>query len=162
LSGVGRCSALQLGTGWRSTADSLRPVHDVDDLLALIDDPDDDSTRAYEVVAELVASGDQSLVPRLRDELERFLDSKHFYGRDVIADVIAGLEGAEALPLLLAASARDLGDDQDSLQSTIVEAMWMDKDRAGEILADLRNSADHRMAAIAVRTGKTLEWLRQR
>ncbi|MEU8343727.1 hypothetical protein AB0C74_18685 [Spirillospora sp. NPDC048832] len=37
----------------------------VDELLRYIDDPDDDSTLAYQVVDEIAASGDTSLLPRL-------------------------------------------------------------------------------------------------
>jgi hypothetical protein len=114
-------------------------VATVEDLLRCIDDPDD-STRAYEVVEEIVATGDRTLVPRLKEELDTFLDTDHFYGRDVIADALAGLLGVESLPLLIAASARDLGDDQDTLQSTILDVMWTDKSRARTILDELHAS----------------------
>jgi hypothetical protein len=77
------------------------------------------------------------LVPQLTTELNRFLDEKHFYGRDIIADTLAGLLGVEALPLLIAASVRDLGDDQDTLNATINDAMWSDKARDRTILHDL-------------------------
>jgi hypothetical protein len=113
-------------------------VATVEDLLRCIDDPDDDSTRAYEVVDAIVAAGDKALMSRLTKELNRFLDTGHFYGRDVIADTLAGLLGIESLPLLIAASARDLGDDQDTLQSTILDVMWTFKPRARIILKELR------------------------
>lgn len=106
----------------------------VNELLRCINDPEDDSTRAYEIVDEIVAGGDRALVPRLTAELQKFLDAEDFYGRDVVADVLAGLVGIEALPLLIAASARDLGDDQDLLQSTIIELISMDNARARAIL----------------------------
>ncbi|MFC3994253.1 HEAT repeat domain-containing protein [Actinoplanes siamensis] len=70
-------------------------------------------------VDALAGSGDISLVPRLRQVLERFLDEENFYGRDLIAAVLAGIAGVEALPALLGAAARDLGDDQDGLQADI-------------------------------------------
>jgi HEAT repeats len=63
------------------------------------------------------------LVPRLQEALDRFLDEGNFYGRDLIASVLAGIEGVAALPALLRASARDLGDDQDSLQIQIIELL---------------------------------------
>jgi hypothetical protein len=122
----------------------------VDELLRYIDDPDDDSTLAYQVVDEIAASGDTSLLPRLTAELRRFLDTGDFYGRDVIADTLAGLGGIDVLPLLIEASARDLGDDQDTLQSTVLELMWTDKRRAGAILDELetegRPDLRHRVA----------------
>ncbi|GAA2102776.1 hypothetical protein GCM10009780_53410 [Actinomadura alba] len=113
----------------------------VNELLRCINDPDDDSTRAYEIVDEIVASGDGALVPHLTTELQKFLNEEDFYGRDVVADALAGLAGIEALPLLIAASARDLGDDQDTLQSTILELISTDNTRARAILENL--SADN-------------------
>ncbi|MBA9004505.1 HEAT repeat domain-containing protein [Thermomonospora cellulosilytica] len=112
----------------------------VNELVRCINDPDDDSTRAYEIVDEMVASGDKALVPHLATELQKFLNEGDFYGRDVIADALAGLAGIEALPLLIAASARDLGDDQDTLQSTILELISVDEARARALLENL--SAD--------------------
>jgi hypothetical protein len=70
-------------------------------------------------VDALTGSGDISLAPRLHEALARFLDEENFYGRDLIAGILAGIEGVAALPALLLASARDLGDDQDSLQAEI-------------------------------------------
>ena len=105
---------------------------------AALDHPDDDSTLAYQVVDEIVAEGDESLVPRLASELSTFLDTDHFYGRDVVADTLAGLGGIDVLPLLIEASARDLGDDQDGLQSTILELMSTDKPQARASLDELR------------------------
>jgi hypothetical protein len=67
-------------------------------------------------VTALAACGDTALVPRLQEVLDRFLDQGNFYGRDLIAGVLAGIAGVAALPVLLRASARDLGDDQDGLQ----------------------------------------------
>ena len=64
-------------------------VATIEDLLACIDDPEDDSTRAYELVAQLTEPRDRSLIPRLVDELRSFIAAEHFYGRDVIADAIA-------------------------------------------------------------------------
>ncbi|WP_020522538.1 hypothetical protein [Catelliglobosispora koreensis] len=113
----------------------------IEDLLACIDDPDDDSTRAY----ELTASRDRSLTPRLVDELGSFIAAEHFYGRDVIADAIAEIEGVEALPVLIRASAVDIGDDQDSLGSTIMEAIWADIGRAAELVDELASDNDPRV-----------------
>jgi HEAT repeat protein len=78
-------------------------------------------------VTALAASGDTTLVPRLHEVLDRFLDEENFYGRDLIAGVLAGIQGVAALPVLLRASACDLGDDQDSLQSEIIELLHADR-----------------------------------
>lgn len=122
---------------------------DLDDLLACIDDPEDDSTRAYEIVDDLVSSGDHALIPPLTAQLDRFLDEGHFYGRDVIADVLAGLAGVDALPLLIRASARDLGDDQDTLHSTIMELIHETSTQARPVVDALRGDPDDRVRGVA-------------
>ena len=76
---------------------------------------DDDYDVIAPTLAVLSACGDLSLVPGLREALDRFLDDGNFYGRDLIASALAGIQGVAALPALLRASARELGDDQDSL-----------------------------------------------
>src|ERR1700691_6268788 len=90
---------------------------------ALLDD-DDDVASALDA---LTACADTSLVPRLREALGRFLDDGNFYGRDLIARVLAGIQGVAALPVLLRASARDIGDDQDSLQTEIIGLLKADR-----------------------------------
>jgi HEAT repeat protein len=95
---------------------------------ALLDDDDyDDIAPALDALS---ACGDISLVPRLREALGHFLDDRNFYGRDLIARVLAGIQGVAALPALLGALARDIGDDQDSLQAEIVDLLKADRERA--------------------------------
>jgi HEAT repeat protein len=94
---------------------------------ALLDDGYDDIAS---VLDALTACADISLVPRLREALDRFLDDRNFYGRDLIARVLAGIQGAAALPTLLRASARDIGDDQDGLQAEIVGLLQADRAQA--------------------------------
>jgi HEAT repeat protein len=77
-------------------------------------------------VTQLAASGDLSLMQRLHEALEQFLREENFYGRDLIADILAGIAGTAALPELLRASSRDLGDDQDGLQSEIIDLLQAD------------------------------------
>jgi HEAT repeat protein len=88
--------------------------------VELADDDDD----IEPTLTALAASGDITLVPRLREALDRFLDERNFYGRDLIAGVLAGIEQVAALPVLLRAAARDLGDDQDGLQQEIIELLY--------------------------------------
>lgn len=90
-------------------------------------DLEDDYDDVEPVVTALAASGDTSLVPHVREALDRFLDAGNFYGRDLVATVLAGIDGVAALPVLLRASARDLGDDQDGLQTEIIELMLTDR-----------------------------------
>lgn len=84
---------------------------------------EDDYDDIAPTVTALAACGDTSLVPRLQEALDQFLDDENFYGRDLIAAVLAGIQGVAALPVLLRASARDLGDDQDGLQTEIIELL---------------------------------------
>jgi HEAT repeat protein len=92
---------------------------------ALLDD--DDIVQALDA---LTTCADVSLVPRLHQALDRFLDDRNFYGRDLIARVLAGIQGVTALPALLGASARDIGDDQDSLQAEIIILLKADPEQA--------------------------------
>lgn len=88
---------------------------------------DDDYDDIEPTITALTASGDTTLVPRLHEALDQFLDERNFYGRDLIAGILAGIQGVAALPALLSASARDLGDDQDSLSAEIVDLLSVDK-----------------------------------
>ncbi|WP_406066428.1 HEAT repeat domain-containing protein [Micromonospora sp. NBC_00860] len=97
---------------------------------------EDDYDDIAPTVTTLAASGDTTLVPRLREVLDRFLDEGNFYGRDLIAGVLAGIEGVAALPVLLRASARDLGDDQDSLQAEIIELLHADQATSRRVVRD--------------------------
>ncbi|MEH0937637.1 HEAT repeat domain-containing protein [Micromonospora psammae] len=88
---------------------------------------EDDYDDIAPTLSALAACGDSSLVPRLHEALEVFLDEENFYGRDLIASVLAGVQSVAALPVLLRAAARDLGDDQDSLQAEIIELLHADR-----------------------------------
>ncbi|MEV0392433.1 HEAT repeat domain-containing protein [Polymorphospora rubra] len=81
-------------------------------------------------VTALTESGDTTLVSPLREALDRFLDEGNFYGRDLVAGILAGIQGVAALPVLLRAAGRDLGDDQDGLRSEITELLHGDPDAA--------------------------------
>jgi HEAT repeat protein len=86
-------------------------------------DLEDDYDEIAPTIQVLSACADGTLIPPLNKALDRFLDEKNFYGRDLIARILAGVQGAVALPTLLRASARDLGDDQDSLSAEIIDLM---------------------------------------
>ncbi|GAA3248547.1 HEAT repeat domain-containing protein [Dactylosporangium siamense] len=99
-------------------------------------------------VDALTDSGDVSLAPRLHEALDRFLDEENFYGRDLIAGMLAGIEGVAALPVLLLASARDLGDDQDGLQSEIAGLLDADPEASRRMVLELvHNAAPERRRA---------------
>jgi HEAT repeat protein len=91
-------------------------------------------------VTALAASGNTTLVPRLHEALNQFLDEENFYGRDLLAGILAGIQGTAALPVLLRASARDLADDQDSLQTEIIELMHADRATSRRAVLELATS----------------------
>jgi len=91
------------------------------------EDLEDDYDEVEPTLTALAACGDRTLSPRLHEALDRFLDDGNFYGRDLTAAVLAGIEGVAALPRLLRASARDLGDDQDGLTTEITELLHADR-----------------------------------
>lgn len=109
----------------------------LDAVVRHAEELEDDYDDIEPTVTALAACGDTALVPRLREALDRFLDDENFYGRDLIAGVLAGIEGVAALPVLLRASARDLGDDQDSLQTEISELLSADREAARTVVLEL-------------------------
>ncbi|MER6758467.1 HEAT repeat domain-containing protein [Micromonospora echinofusca] len=98
---------------------------------------EDDYDDIASLLTALTACGDITLVPRLHEALDRFLDEQNFYGRDLIAGILAGIQGVAALPALLRASARDLGDDQDSLTGEIIALLHTNKAAARRTMLDL-------------------------
>lgn len=142
------CDGRPSATGERPL--SSRAVATVEDLLSCIDDPDGDSTRALVLVREIGDSNDTTLMPRLQAELEHFVDQGHFYGRDIIAQAMAELAGVDALPALITASARDIGDDQDTLQAVILDLITIDPGRARSLL--------QQMAPAPAALRETLSW----
>lgn len=133
----------------------------LDELTSCVDDPDDDSTRAYLLVDQLVADGDRSLIPALTAQLNLYLDEEHFYGRDVIADVLAGLAGVDALPVLVRASARDLGDDQDTLHATITDLVFTTAAEARPFLNELLEDQDAEVRKAAAWASEYLDELQE-
>jgi HEAT repeat protein len=113
-------------------------LESVIDHAAQLDDVDYDDIAP--TVAALTGSGDVSLVPRLRETLDRFLDEENFYGRDLIAGVLAGVAGTAALPALLLAADRDLGDDQDGLQAEIAALLAADPVAGRQVILQLARS----------------------
>jgi HEAT repeat protein len=98
----------------------------------------------------LIDTADLGLVPELEEHLETFLERKDFYGRDVIGEVLAGIAGLDALPVLLRASARDLGDDQDTFQTIICELLEQDPVRARPAVLELVDANDVALRATGV------------
>ncbi|SNY54397.1 HEAT repeat domain-containing protein [Paractinoplanes atraurantiacus] len=75
----------------------------LDEVLAH-DDP-------YPHVLELAASGDRSLIAPARAAAQRFADASDWHGAGLMARILVGVEGSQAVPLLLAILAPVLRDE---------------------------------------------------
>ncbi|TDC92932.1 HEAT repeat domain-containing protein [Actinomadura sp. 7K507] len=113
-------------------------------------DLDDEFDKITELTGALIDGADPALVPELEGHLEAFLERGHFYGRDVIGEVLAGIAGLGALPVLLRASARDLGDDQDTFQTVICELLEQEPARARPAVLALVGAEDAALRATGV------------
>ncbi|MEU2155126.1 hypothetical protein ABZ532_08875 [Streptomyces sp. NPDC019396] len=111
-------------------------------LCALVDDLDADVDQTIDLADEIAASGDTALLPRLEAELDRSVGARNSYARELLGGVIAGIGGVGALPVLLRASAVDLGDDQDGLATEIVDLVHTDPARARALLEPLTRDGD--------------------
>ncbi|GAA3259148.1 HEAT repeat domain-containing protein [Dactylosporangium siamense] len=80
-------------------------------------------------VHRLAGSGDRTLVPRVQAGLERALDGEDYFGVEVLGEILAGILGPRAFPLLLRAIARPMRADWNGLSATL--AGLMDEDPVG-------------------------------
>ncbi|HEY3871745.1 MAG TPA: HEAT repeat domain-containing protein [Actinocrinis sp.] len=119
-------------------------------LVSMLADDDADFAAVRDLVDELGAGRDASLVPELYRVLAGFLDRGDWFGRDQIAEVLYGLQGIEALPLLLRAAARDLGDDQQGIGALIIDLLYVDHARARAAVLEALAGGDPALRRIAV------------
>ncbi|MFI2452478.1 hypothetical protein [Streptomyces sp. NPDC019539] len=131
------------------TTDPLNRLLELLDSLESVDE-------AIDLADAVAASGDRALLPRLEAALARFIDEGNFYAREMLGGVIASLGGTVTLPLLLRASAVDLGDDQDGLATEIVALVQSDPDGARALLEPLTKDTD---AVVAERAAWALRFL---
>ncbi|MEU8540594.1 hypothetical protein AB0C52_11495 [Streptomyces sp. NPDC048717] len=111
-------------------------------LLAMLDDLDADLDETIELADEIAASGDRTQLPRLEAGLDHAIEDRNAYGRELLGGVIAGLGGTDRLPVLVRASAVDLGDDQDGLAAEIVDLVQADPQTARGLLQPLTEDDD--------------------
>lgn len=103
-----------------------------------------------EHVVELGDCADRSLVAPLCERLDTFLTERDYYGRDVIAEVLARLAGVDALPVLLRAMAHDLDDDQDTLEAEVYDLLVADPVRSRPFVQAVADDTDPRVREIGV------------
>lgn len=125
----------------------------LDQLMGLLrrEEIDDASfDRIITLTKALVEGADRRLIPELEAHLADFLEHGGCFGRDMIGQVLAGIAGVDALPALLRASAHDMGDDQDSFQTTISELLELDQKRARPAVLELVEATDAALRATGV------------
>ncbi|WP_405787141.1 HEAT repeat domain-containing protein [Streptomyces sp. NBC_00029] len=98
-------------------ADNL--VLRLDELAAGLTDPDCDLDDLAEIEEELVAARRRELIPYLEQHLAAAVEAGNWYARHVFARILAETAGHTSLAALLRAYSRNLGDDQDSLSTTL-------------------------------------------
>ncbi|MER5740879.1 MULTISPECIES: hypothetical protein [unclassified Streptomyces] len=111
-------------------------------LLAMLDDLDADVDATIDLADEIAAGGDRALLPRLESELDRAVDERNGYARELLGGLVAALGGPTTLPVLVRASAVDLGDDQDGLAAEIVDLVQADPKTAEKVLRPLTGDDD--------------------
>ncbi|MEV8626823.1 hypothetical protein [Streptomyces sp. NBC_01268] len=111
-------------------------------LIGMLDDLEADVDETIDLADAIAASGDLGLLPRLESELDRALADRNAYARELLGGVIAALGGADRLPVLIRASAVDLGDDQDGLAAEIVDLVQADPNTARKLLQPLTEDDD--------------------
>jgi hypothetical protein len=127
-------------------------VASIDELIWRIND----LTRRHDVTEltdELIASLDPSAAPVLARHLATYVEDGNARGRDILAEVLTGVAGVDALPDLIRASARDLRDDQAVLQGLIIDLVQL-----FPVLAAIRLEALSRDRSVAVREVAVWAW----
>ncbi|MFD9619853.1 HEAT repeat domain-containing protein [Streptomyces virginiae] len=124
----------------RQAADDL--TLRLDELAAGLMDPDCDLDDLADIEEELVAARRQELIPHLERHLAAAVEAGNWYARHVLARILAETAGRMSLASLLRAFSRDLGDDQDSLSTTIYVLAQEDPTAARDILLPCAVGAD--------------------
>ncbi|MCX5409891.1 HEAT repeat domain-containing protein [Streptomyces sp. NBC_00335] len=129
-------------------ADDLTPC--LDELVAGLSDPNCDLDDLAEIEEELVAARRRDLIPYLEQHLAAAVEAGNWYARHVLARILAKTAGRMSLAALLRAYSRNLGDDQDSLSTTLSVLAQEDPAAARETLLPcaVGNDEDLRRAAI--------------
>ncbi|MDX3771410.1 MULTISPECIES: HEAT repeat domain-containing protein [unclassified Streptomyces] len=122
----------------------------LDELAAGLADPDRDLDDLAEIEEELVAARRRELIPYVERHLAAAVEAGNWYARHALAPILAETAGHTALAALLRAYSRDLGDDQDSLSTTLHVLAQENPAAAREIILPcaVGNDEDLRRAAI--------------
>jgi HEAT repeat protein len=109
---------------------------------------------AYLAIRNVAASGDRAAIASVRAALERHTADRNWYGRDLMAHLLARLAGSEAFPLLLDlyadAMRRDDGDDWESLGRALGAIMQADPVGCRAVILPLVNEDDQHVRRAAL------------
>lgn len=122
----------------------------LDALAAALADPDCDVDAWAEVERELLNTRDPDLIPHLRAHLANAVEAGNWYARSVLAGILAETAGRTAMPDLLQAYSRDLGDDQDSLSTTLHTFATEDPAAARGVLVPWADAPDQDLRRVAI------------
>ncbi|WAZ26442.1 HEAT repeat domain-containing protein [Streptomyces cinnabarinus] len=122
----------------------------LDELAAGLADPDCDVDALAEIEEQLIAARQRELVPYLEAHLTAAVEAGSWYARHVLARILAETAGRTSLAALLRAYARDLGDDQDSLATTLYVCAQEDPSSAREILVPCADDSDQDLRRAAI------------
>ncbi|MEV7729635.1 HEAT repeat domain-containing protein [Streptomyces sp. NPDC087917] len=106
----------------------------LDELAAGLTDPDCDLDDLAAIENKLIAARRRELIPSLEAHLAAAVESGGWYARHVLAGILAKTAGRTSLAALVRAYSRDLGDDQDSLSTSLYVLAQEDPAAARDIL----------------------------
>ncbi|WP_418960079.1 hypothetical protein [Streptomyces tritici] len=121
----------------------------IDRLVGMLDDLEADVDETIDLADEITETGDETLLPALEAALTHALNAGNYYAREVLGGMIGALGGTDTLPVLVRASAVDLGDDQDGLGTEIAGLVAAEPDRARALLQPLLKDEDPAVAGSA-------------
>ncbi|MER6443669.1 HEAT repeat domain-containing protein [Streptomyces venezuelae] len=126
------------------------PTVRLDELAAGLMDPDCDLDDLAEIEEELVAARRWELIPDVERHLAAAVEAGNWYARHVLARILAETAGHTAFAALLRAYSRDLGDDQDSLSTTLHVLAQEHPAAAREILLPYAVGSDEDLRRAAI------------
>jgi len=122
----------------------------LDELAVGLADLDCDLDALRDVEEQLTAARQAALIPRLEAHLEAAVGAGNWYARSVLAGILAETAGGASMAVLLRAWSRNLGDDQDSLTTTLSVFAQEDPVAARRILVPWAEDPDPDLRRAAI------------